>query len=318
MCADISDKTEIVTCKACGAKNRIGPHSASLRPICGRCGKLLACAKPTPGLASVAWNFVLLAALIGVICGIVLTRSLLSKDFSELWAIEKNKTREYSEKEEKKCSDIESRLKAELAQINPVRLHDEAVAHYGAILDARKSYDKRYALTPREKAQLRMLELASGPATSYRNSIEAVALEASPKGSDIDVVESLQGLSLHIDFDMSSMTSGEHGTRTKHNTKESLKKEVITLISRVTNDVFLFCRDFDLEAIHVGCRHYVGMHYEDGSKRNENTVLYKIRIRKEQIPVLLNNPFLDVYSTTRHFEVEEDDFGNIEIVTTPI
>jgi len=83
-----------------------------------------------------------------------------------------------------------------------------------------------------------------------RSGIKAVALEASPKGSDIDVDESLQGLSLRIDFDMSSMTSGEHGTRTKHTTKESLKKEVITLISRVTNDVFQFCRDFDLEAIY--------------------------------------------------------------------
>jgi hypothetical protein len=255
-----------------------------------------------------------LVALVGVVCGIIYTPSLLSKDFSELKAIEKSKMNEYREQEEKKCSEIESRLKAELAQIDPARLHDEAAVYYGAILDARESYDKRYALTPREKTQLRMREFASDSAKSYRDSIKAVALEASPKGSDIDVVESLQGMTLRIDFDMSSMTSGEHGTRTKHNTKDTLKKEVITLISRATNDLFQFCKDFDLQAIYVGCRHYVSTKYPDGSTRDENTILYKIRIRKNQMPELLNNPFLDVYSTTQYFEIEEDNFGDIEIV----
>lgn len=312
------DEIEIIRCKECGTKNRIEPHSANLRPVCGSCGKSLSCGMRHSILHNTLWNFVLLIAFAGVVCGIILTPPLLSKDFSELRAIEKSKTSEYREQEEKKYSEIESLLKAELAGINPVQLHNEAAAYYGIILDARKSYDKRYALTPREKAQLRMLELASDSAKSYHESIKAVALEASPKGSDINVVESLKEISLHIDFDMSSMTSGEHGTRTKHTTKESLKKEVVTLISRVTNDVFRFCKDFDLQAIYVGCRHYVDTHYEDGSNQDENTVLYKIRIRKKQMPELWNNPFLDTYSTTRHFEIEEDNFDNIEIVTSQI
>jgi hypothetical protein len=306
---------EIIPCKECGTKNRIGPHSDHLRPVCGRCGKSLSCDTRPSVLPNILWNSVLSLALIGVICGIVLTPSLLKKDFSELKANERSETNECRKQEEKKLSEIESRLKAELAQIDPARLHDEAAAYYAAILDARESYDKRYALTPREKAQLRMREFASDSAKSYRESIRAVALEASPKGSDIDVVESLQGMTLRIDFDMSSMTSGEHGTRTKHNTKDTLKKEVITLISRATNDLFQFCKDFDLQAIYVGCRHYVSTKYPDGSTRDENTILYKIRIRKKQMPELLNNPFLDVYSTTQYFEIEEDNFEDIEIVS---
>jgi len=312
------DAIEIIPCKECGAKNRIKLHSANLRPVCGRCGKSLSYGTRPSVLVNILWNSVLLIALVGVVCGTIFTPSLLSKDFSELIAIEDSKTGELRKNEEKKLIDLESQLKAELAQIDPARLHDEAAAYYEAILDARESYDKRYALTPREKAQLRMREFASDSAKSYRDSIKAVALEASPKGSDIGVVESLQGMTLRIDFDMSSMTSGEHGTRTKHNTKDTLKKEVITLISRATNDLFQFCKDFDLQAIYVGCRHFVSTEYPDGSSRDENTILYKIRIRKEQMPELLNNPFLDVYSTTQYFEIEEDNFENIEIVITQI
>ena len=138
-------------------------------------------------------------------------------------------------------------------------------------------------------------------------------MEASPKGSKIDVIGFLEGTALHIDFDMSSMTSGEHGIWTKHTTKSTLKKEVISLISRVTNDLFQFCKGLELQTIYVGCRHYVRNTYPNGSTRDENFVLYKICIREKQIPELLNNPFLDVYSTTQYFEIEEDNFEDIEI-----
>jgi ribosomal protein S27AE len=310
--------TKIVECEKCGAANRIKPHSARLRPICGRCGNTLPYKKQPSVAVGILWNIVLLIALAGAVCGMVFTPFLLGKDFSELKEIEDSKTSELRKNEERKLVELESRLKVELAQVDPAQLHNEAAAYYSAILDARKLYDKRYALTPREKAQLKMQELATDSNKSYREAIKAVALEASPKDSDVDVVESLQGMTLRIDFDMSSMTSGEYGTRTKHTTKESLKKEVITLISRVTNDVFQFCGNLDLQAIYVGCRHYVSNEYPDGSKRDENTVLYKICIRKKQMPALLNNPFLDVYSTTQYFDIEEDNFDDIRIVIDSI
>ena len=112
---------------------------------------------------------------------------------------------------------------------------------------------------------------------------------------------------------MSSMTLGEYGTRTKHRTKDSLRKEVISLISRATNDIFEFCKDLDLSAIHVGCRHYVKTTSPYGTTRDENMILYKISIQKNRIPRVASNPFLDVYSTTKYFEVAEDNFADIEI-----
>jgi len=237
-------------------------------------------------------------------------------DCSELKAIESTKMSELREHEEKKLSELEAQLKLEVAQIDPTKLREEAARHYRSILDARKSYDKRYALTPRERTQLRMRELASDSTKSYHEAIKAVALEASPKGSDIDVIWSLEGTALNIDFDMSSMTSGEYGIRTKHTTKSALKKEVISLISRVTNDLFQFCKGLELQTIYVGCRHYVRHTYPNGSTGDENVVLYKICIQEKQIPELLNNPFLDVYSTTQYFEIEEDNFEDIEIFVT--
>lgn len=307
--------TNIVECRECGAKNRIKTHSTSLRPVCGRCGVSLSYSRRPSALALFLCNSILLVVLAAVICGIALTPPLLSKDFSELEVVEKTKTRAMESEQEKKLSDLESQLKAELAQVNPGQLHDNANVYYTSILNARKSYDRRYALTLREKAQLRMQDLTSDSTKSYHEAIKVVALEASPKGSDIDVVEPLEGTALHIDFDMSSMTSGEDGTRTKHTEKNTLKKEVITLISRVTNDVFQFCKDLELQAIYIGCRHYVSTNYPDGITRDENTVLYKIRIRKKDIPALQNNPFLDVYSTTQYFDIVEDNFEDIEIVT---
>ena len=309
---------KIVQCGKCKAKNRIKPYSARFRPICGSCGSPLPYNRPSSVFVLILSKSILPATLVGVVCGIVFTPALLQKDFLKLMNAEKRKTEEQRKGEEKKLSDLESRLKVELTQINPSKLREEAAAHYSSIFDSRRSYDSRYALTPREKAQLRMRELATDSTKSYHEAIKAVALEASPRGSDIEVKELFGETTLSIDFDMSSLTSGEHGTRTKHHTKTTLKKEVETLISRVTNDLFQSCKDLDLQTISVGCRHYVITKHLDGSTQDQNIVLFKIRIQKKYVSDFWNNPFLDVYSTTQYLEVEEDNFGTIEIVTTRI
>jgi len=248
--------------------------------------------------------------------GIVVTPSLMYKYFSSLSADEVHKTKLLKKQNEEELAAIKASLENELAAIDAETLRRKAEQHYKVILDARKSYDKRFALSSREKAQLRMRILASDATKSFNDAILAVAREASPNGAEISVHQSFTGIALHIDFDMSSMTSGEHGTRTKHQTKDSLRKEVISLISRVTNDIFQFCRDFDLASIHVGCRHFViSRNHQEGSTREENMVLYKIRIQKDRIPKLTNNPFLDNYSTNKYFEVDKDNFDEIEIIT---
>jgi ribosomal protein S27AE len=316
----------IVQCVKCGTKNRIHPHSSEFRPICGRCGATLTPSSDTfqvktphrGGSSNAAVCLLLLALIGGAVYGIFVTPSLLKKDFSALVQKEADKTEEIRKQQEQRFTSRRAKLEAEISAIDAAALRRSALEQYKREFTSRKSFNKRFALSTREKAQLHMQTLASDSTRSFHDAIQAVAQEASPKGANIAVRESSKGIELHIDFDMSSMTSGEFGTRTKHHTKKSLRKEVISLISRVTNDIFQFCKDFELASIHVGCRHVVRMKYQYGETRDENTVLYKIRIQKNRVEEWKNNPFLDVYSTTRHFEIEEDNFENIEIITTKI
>jgi len=258
----------------------------------------------------------LLALITGAAYGFYQTPSILKRDFSDLIQEESSKTKEALIRSEQKINAQILEYENELAAIKPIILNQAATARYNRELAGRKSYDKRFALSSRERAQLHMRTLASDSTKSLHDAIRAVADEASPTGSDISVRESYKGIELHIGFDMSSMTSGESGVRTKHLTKDSLKREVLSLISKATNDIFLFCKDLDLSSIHVGCRHLVIAKYPDGTKRNETTVLYKIRIQKNRVQTLTNNPFLDTYSITRDIEVEEDNFKDISIITS--
>lgn len=317
-------KTEIIQCGKCGTKNRIKPHSDGLKPVCGRCGTSLPHTPPIGDYAQTVKQSgharpvicaLLLALLSGTVYGISITPSLLKKDFSDLAQDEANKTENVRTNQEQLLASRRAALETKLAAVDGAALRRSAAKHYKRELSGRRSYDKRFALSPRERAQLHMQALASDATKSFHDAIRAVAREASPSGADIGVRESSRGIALHIDFDMSSMTSGEHGTRTKHYTKESLRKEAIYLISRVTNDIFHFCKDLELASIHVGCRHIVRTQNQYGTTRDENTMLYQISIQKNRLGALTNNPFLDVYSTTHHFKVDEDNFENIEIIT---
>jgi len=318
---------QIVECPKCAVKNRIKKFSDDQKPICGRCGaSLLQTKQEQPASTSpqpkntfktfLAYIFAVLT--LAVAYGILVTPNFILKDFSSLIATEAKQTEKLKKQYADELIAKENALEKELAAINAQNLRKKATKNYKILLEARKSFDKRFALSPREKTQLRMRNLSSDSTKSFHDAIRSVAKEASPKGADISVHESSKGIALHIDFDMSSMTSGEHGTRTKHHTKDSLRKEVVSLISRVTNDIFQFCRGLNISTIYVGCRHYVTTSYPDGSEREENLVLYKIRIQENQIPQLTNDPFLDIYSTTKHFKVDEDNFDEIEIKSSRI
>ena len=291
-------ETPIVQCAKCGTKNRIHPRSDGLRPVCGRCGSVLtpsadASRTGAPrkgGRSNAAVFFLLLAMLGGTLYGIFLTPSLIRRDFSALAQKEAYDTDKTRKQHELRLSTRRAALETEVLAIDATALHRSALEQYKREFVGRQSYDKRFALSPRERAQLHMRTLASDSTRSFHDAIRSVAQKASPKGADIAVRESSRGIALHIDFDMSSMTTGEFGTRTKHHTKESLRREVVSLISRVTNDIFQFCRDLELASVHVGCRHFVRMRYQYGAARDENTVLYGIRIQKNRVKELTNNP----------------------------
>lgn len=317
---------QIIECPKCAVKNRINSYPDDLTPICGRCGASLSQKKQEPAInpppqknrSSFFLLTILIVLIVAVAYGIMVTPDLMRKDFSKLIAAEAEKTVILEKRYEDELAAKKTSLDKELAAIDAQDLRRRSTKNYKMLFEARKSFDKRFALSPREKTQLRMLNLSSDSAKSFHDAIRSVAKEASPIGTDISVHESSKGIALHIDFDMSSMTSGEHGTRTKHHTKDSLRKEVVSLISRVTKDIFQFCRGLNISTIYVGCRHYVKTSYPDGSEREENIVLYKIRIQENQIPQLTNDPFLDIYSTTKYFKVDEDNFDEIEIKSSRI
>lgn len=209
---------------------------------------------------------------------------------------------------------LEENYDSEIKKIDVVVLKTQATKHYEKIWDERKSYSNKYAVTPREKAQLEMLALSEDKTKTIKDIIRGIAIKAAPDNSTVNVLSSASGFSLDIDFDMSELSSGEKGTRTKHDSIDSLKKEVIRLVSKVTNDVFEFCQNMDLESISIGCRHYVRQYNEENIHIGDiNLIIYKICLDKKDLGELKDNPFLDIYFTTKYFTVEIDDFPNLEI-----
>jgi len=202
----------------------------------------------------------------------------------------------------------------EIKKIDVVVLKTQATKHYENIWEERKSYSSKYAITPRERAQLEMLTLSKDKTKTIEDIIRGIAIKAAPDNSTVNILSSVSGYSLDIDFDMSELSSGEKGTSTKHDSIDSLKKEVIRLVSKVTNDVFEFCQNMDLESISIGCRHYVRQYNEENIHIGDiNLIIYKICLDKKDLGELKDNPFLDIYFTTKYFTVEIDDFPNLEI-----
>ncbi|OFW54704.1 MAG: hypothetical protein A2163_03250 [Actinobacteria bacterium RBG_13_35_12] len=205
----------------------------------------------------------------------------------------------------------------EIKKIDVVVLKTQAAEHYKKIWEERKSYSSKYAITPREKAQLEMLALSKDKTKSIEDIIRGITIKAAPDNSTVNVLSSASGYSLDIDFDMSELSSGEEGTRTKHDSIDSLKKEIIRLVSKVTNDVFEFCQNMGLKSIAIGCRHYVRQ-YDDRNNyiENINEILYKISLNKKDLGELKDNPFLEIYLTTKYFKVEVDEFPNLSLEIT--
>jgi hypothetical protein len=205
----------------------------------------------------------------------------------------------------------------EIKKIDVVVLKTQAAEHYKKIWEERKNYSDKYAITPREKAQLEMLALSKDKTKSIEDIIRGIAIKATPDNSTVKVLFSASGYSLDIDFGMSELSSGEEGTRTKHDSIDSLKKEIIRLVSKVTNDVFEFCQNMGLKSISIGCRHYVRQ-YDDRNNYigNINEILYKISLNKKDLGELKDNPFLEIYLTTKYFKVEVDEFPNLSIEIT--
>jgi len=188
-----------------------------------------------------------------------------------------------------------------------------ASKHYEVIWNDRSNYDSKYAITSREKAQLEMLALSKDKNKTMEEIVESIARKAAPRNSTVDAYSTYQGIQLDVNFDMSKVTTGEYGTRTKHDTIKSLKKETVRLISKVTTDIYEFCKDLELENIAIGCRHYVSVEDYLGSSYKENLIIFKVGLDRKNVKSLERNPFLDIYAITKYLQVEEDNFPTLRI-----
>lgn len=221
------------------------------------------------------------------------------------------------ERLENELSDLRVEREAELAAIDPANLQLAADKKYQEIWSARSSFDSRFALTPREKAQLELAALSKDRTKSVEDIVQVIAMKASPRGSEVRVAQLKNGLHLDIDFDMSALDSSEKGARTTHRTLDDLKKEVRRLIHKVMFDVWTFCKDINLEKITIGCKHGV-QQYETTSlgtryTGEDNVVIYKIELEQKNMSELSDNPFLKSYSTERDTKVIFDHFPTLSL-----
>lgn len=309
----------VIACKQCGQKLRVPVfENKKLRITCSKCKHDFSfdCKRYKQSkkiLASAIYGSLLFILALDIAAPIYFYPKVSSFDLKL-----KNKyeveIKQRQSKFSKEIQGLKDQNAAAIRSINPVDLRIKADEHYTKIWDERRNYTGKYAITPREKAQLEMLALSKDKTKRIEDIIKGIASKAAPRNSEIDVQVRGEKYGLSINFDMSELSSGEEGTRTKHRSIDSLKKDVIRLISKVTNDVYQFCQNLDLDSISIGCKHYVRQYDEYKAYRGEeNSVLYKIRVDRKDLAELKNNPFLDTYSTTKYFKVEEDNFPNMEI-----
>jgi len=121
----------------------------------------------------------------------------------------------------------------------------------------RCEYDPAFARTTREKTILEIAALSKDRSLPAQELLQRVATLAAPKKSTIEVTLVKGGFRIVVTFDMSVMTSGEEGSRTKHLSIESLKREVIEIISRVSRDMYDHCGQKGIDTIAIACTHGV-------------------------------------------------------------
>lgn len=312
---------ELLTCPGCGATNRVSLPLKGSQARCGRCGVVIVWLNQdhvSPGKSSrfrplEAVALVSLGVLL--IGGIIWLPGALEQHPEGLIQIEQTQLEELEQKLTGERGRKEENLRQKLEEIDSAALRAAANRAYQSEFAARKNFDGRFALSRREQTQLRMQNLALTTAIPLKDRIRGIAREAAPEGSKVELVQERDSLTLVIEFDMASMVAGENTPRTRHQTIDSLKSEIRSLVSRVTNDVFLICKEFPVEQMQIGCVRSVWQQLPNDHRFEDKMLLYKVQISRGAGMDLTANPFLDSYATERRLRVMEDHFDSIQLIT---
>ena len=114
------------------------------------------------------------------------------------------------------------------------------------------------------------------------------------------------------------MTSGEEGSRTKHHTIDSLKREVIEIISRVSKDMYDHCGQKGIGSIAAACTHGVRQ-TQFGLPFGGTTVtktIYQCSITGSDAKKIPDWRGVPLHKVEDMLAVEHNEFPYLRIVTT--
>jgi len=183
----------------------------------------------------------------------------------------------------------------------------------------RSEYDPAFARTTREKTILEISALAKDKSLPAKELLQKVAVLAAPQKSTVEVALMENGFQIAVTFDMSVMTSGEEGSRTKHSTIDSLKREVIEIISRVAKDMYDHCGQKGIETISLACTHGVQQSQFGIPSINSPTItttIYKCAVSGKDAKKIPNWRGIPLHKVEGMLKVEYDEFPNLSIVVT--
>lgn len=302
----------IVQCPRCGGKNRVGAHGKGLRPVCAACRTELPRPKRAYG-AMIFWTVVVLA-IIGA------TSFHVYRRYWERRAILAAQAQEWAE-----LTAAHAARLAELHAAHAAKLADPAYTSgalaaeaHGGEMEQRRNFDPAFASSAREKTILEMAALAEGKELPEQDILKKVAQLSAPSGAEVLVMRSNAGEMVFVNFDMAVLTHGEHGARTKHKTKEALRREIETLIAQVFKDLFIHCGRKNIASVAVGCKHGVTSRGDYGLETVDDKVLLLCRIVRKQADKVRDWRGIHADEIARRWTVVQDYFPSIQLVETSV
>lgn len=186
----------------------------------------------------------------------------------------------------------------------------------------RASYDGQFAVTSAEKALIRMMGISEDATRAPEGRIKEVAALASPWVTTIGLYPGTDGFLVVLNLDMSPGDFRDSRIWIAH-TKESLKRHVEEVASRVVKDIFGFCGQHGIGRVRVLFRHSVthtpfpghsGVGWPSGIDRVEKEVIYQCSMTKGKAPVITNWRSTPTYRFAEMLEIEYDGISGLKIL----
>lgn len=174
-----------------------------------------------------------------------------------------------------------------------------------------------YAQSKREKAIIEVAEISSDEKFSDVDVLEKVAKMIAPNKAKVKLIKMKGGYKIDLSFDMAEVTTGEHGARTKHHTIESLKREVVDIVSWVMKDMFEHCKSRSLSAVQVACQHGVKQSsFGSSTGPVKMQDIYKVKMGKKEARKIYDWKVVPAYQIAEAWTTVKNEFPKLRILTS--